>query len=66
MFYFYSLAIDNFGTKLRKFVDTYETLWKSFCDYSKKDRDFTENDVTGFFETLIQRQLKPSTCSIYR
>ena len=56
----------NLKPKLNQFVQTYETVWKTFCDLSQKSEGFVEEDVLGFFETLLQKKTKPSTCSIYR
>ena len=56
----------NLKPKLNQFVQTYETVWKTFCDLSQKTEGFVEQDVLGFFETLLQKNTKPSTCSIYR
>ena len=57
---------DLLKPKLNQFIQTYETVWKTFCDLSQKSEGFVEEDVIRFFETLLQKKTKPSTCSIYR
>ena len=35
------------------FMEAYDKIWINFCEHTKKNENFTENDVIGFFKMLF-------------